>query len=232
MTKYDYSRENLAKIVSQSESISDVARALGMTTKGANHNTLKRKINEFDLDTSHFKGKGWSKGRSLEKVPIEDYLNNTRKISSWKLKNRLLEEHLKENVCEICGISEWNGKPISCQLHHKDGDNTNNSLDNLQMLCPNCHSQTDNFAGRKNRKHSARRRKHISNIDRALTKEERSKINQHPRLGLRRVARPSYLQFKKELTEFNNNYCAMARKYGISDSAIRKWEKSYKKYGV
>ncbi len=194
-----------------------------MTAKGGNYNTLRRKIKELNLDTSHFKGQAWSKGKNFIKRPTEDYLNNTKEISSWKLKNRLLKEHLKENVCEMCGISEWNGKPISCQLHHKDGNNANNSLDNLQMLCPNCHSQTDNFAGKNLRQEKPREKK---------TFAELSRINSHVNLGTRRIKRPSYEQFQKEFAELQGNYSAMGRKYGVTDNAIRKWVKSYERYGV
>lgn len=62
----------------------------------------------------------------------------------------MLKEGYKENKCEICGITEWLGNPIVCQLHHIDGDNTNNTIENLQILCPNCHSQTDNYCGHSN----------------------------------------------------------------------------------
>jgi 5-methylcytosine-specific restriction endonuclease McrA len=57
----------------------------------------------------------------------------------------LVKACIKENKCEICGISEWNGKPIQMELHHIDGDRTNHKLSNLMMLCPNCHSQTETF---------------------------------------------------------------------------------------
>jgi len=63
----------------------------------------------------------------------------------------LINEGYKENRCEICGISEWNGKQLVCQLHHIDGDTTNNELSNLQILCPNCHSQTENYCGNSNK---------------------------------------------------------------------------------
>lgn len=56
--------------------------------------------------------------------------------------------NLRGYKCEICGIKEWNGKPIRLEIHHIDGDRTNNNMDNLQILCPNCHSQTENFRGK------------------------------------------------------------------------------------
>lgn len=59
---------------------------------------------------------------------------------------------LKADRCEICGISEWLGRPLSLPLHHLNGDGDDNRLENLQLLCPNCHSQTENFAGRKRRR--------------------------------------------------------------------------------
>lgn len=71
--------------------------------------------------------------------------------SSSKFRNALIKAGYKENKCEICGIDSWNNKPITCQLHHIDGNTNNNSLDNIMMLCPNCHSQTDNY-GSKNKK--------------------------------------------------------------------------------
>jgi hypothetical protein len=64
------------------------------------------------------------------------------------LKTRVLRAGLKQNRCENCGIEEWRGRPLSLALHHVNGDGRDNRLENLQLLCPNCHSQTDNFAGR------------------------------------------------------------------------------------
>ncbi len=68
------------------------------------------------------------------------------------VKRRLLSAGLKENRCELCGITEWRGRPISMALHHVNGDGADNRLENLQLLCPNCHSQTENFAGRNRRR--------------------------------------------------------------------------------
>ena len=68
------------------------------------------------------------------------------------LKRRLLNEGLKRNRCEVCGITEWLGRPLSMALHHVNGDGRDNRLENLQLLCPNCHSQTENFAGKGRRR--------------------------------------------------------------------------------
>ena len=64
------------------------------------------------------------------------------------LKTRLMKEGLKENRCEVCGITEWQGRALNMELHHLNGDGEDNRLENLQLLCGNCHSQTDNWGGR------------------------------------------------------------------------------------
>ena len=83
------------------------------------------------------------------KIPTIDILEGKYpEYQTFKLKHRLLEEGYKQNKCEICGISNWNGKPLSMQLDHKDGNPHNHKLENLKMLCPNCHSQTETFCGK------------------------------------------------------------------------------------
>ena len=83
-----------------------------------------------------------------QRLPIQHILNNPT-TKSHLLSLRLIEEGLKEAKCEICGLTEWNGLPIPLELHHIDGDHYNNSLENLQILCPNCHAQTSTHSSRK-----------------------------------------------------------------------------------
>jgi Zn finger protein HypA/HybF involved in hydrogenase expression len=70
---------------------------------------------------------------------------------TFKLKNRLIKEGIKENACDICSIREWNGNSINMQLDHIDGDPHNHKLNNLRMICPNCHSQTLTYCGKINK---------------------------------------------------------------------------------
>jgi DNA-binding transcriptional ArsR family regulator len=78
----------------------------------------------------------------------EVYLVKGRRVNRMHLKGRLMAAGLKENRCERCGIEEWLGEPLAMALHHVNGEGTDNRLENLMMLCPNCHSQTENFSGR------------------------------------------------------------------------------------
>lgn len=77
----------------------------------------------------------------------EEYIQSSC-VKSHILKQKLIRDGIKENKCEICGYSEWLGQPIPLELHHKDGNHYNNNLDNLQVICPNCHALQPNNSGR------------------------------------------------------------------------------------
>lgn len=81
-------------------------------------------------------------------IPALEYIK-TGTVKSPVLREKLLRENLKENKCARCGISTWLGQPLMLELHHIDGNHYNNDLDNLEILCPNCHSLTETY-GRKN----------------------------------------------------------------------------------
>jgi len=151
--KYDYSYENLSKICAESFSYRECLLKLGCdAAAGGHYQSIKNKIAEHNIDISHFTHKAWSKGKTVgNKRPLSDYLANKKNILPFKLKQRLLKDEIFEYQCMKCQGTEWMGKPIPLELHHIDGNNQNNSLNNLQLLCPNCHALTDNYRG-KNKK--------------------------------------------------------------------------------
>ena len=153
MKKVNYSKELLEQKVKDCYSFAELCRRLGLKPEGSNPNTVKKKLDEFGVDYSHFTGQGWKKKGhpSFEKnsIPLDKFFVKGNIQRPSKIKERLLNNGIKENKCEICGISEWLGNPITIQLHHINGDREDNRLENLIMLCPNCHSQTHNFCKRK-----------------------------------------------------------------------------------
>lgn len=152
--KVKYTKELLEENIKDCYSFAELARRLGLKPEGSNPKTLKKKLDQFNIDYSHFTGQGWNKELKFKpKVAkdLKDIMTKDSTYQSYKLLKRLIKEGIKEYKCECCGNTEWNGKPIPLELHHIDGDHSNNTKENLQVLCPNCHSQTDNFRGKKNR---------------------------------------------------------------------------------
>lgn len=146
-----YTKELLEENVKDCFSFSELCKRLGLAHAGSNPKTLRRKLNEFGVDYSHFTGQNWN-SNSKNPVYIRTYtksLSENSSLSSGHTKRLLFRLGLKINKCECCGLTEWLGKPISCELHHINGDHTDNRVENLIILCPNCHSQTDNFRNRK-----------------------------------------------------------------------------------
>lgn len=138
-----FTKEEIEKIVKESFSVREVAEKLGYKKDGGGTiNSLHKMFDELQLDTSHFKGQGWKK----DDYDFESFAENSKPKKAEKARKALV--FLRGHKCESCGLTEWMGQPINLQIHHVDGDRTNNSLENLLLLCPNCHSFTDNYAGK------------------------------------------------------------------------------------
>ena len=139
MLKID--KEQFIKVCENAKSMACASQELNL-----HFNTFKRYALKFNCYRTNQAGRGYHKKPNKRKIPIEKILNGeTPQYQTFKLKLRLLEDGIKEYKCECCGLSEWNGKPIPLELHHIDGNRTNHKLDNLQLLCLNCHAQTDSF---------------------------------------------------------------------------------------
>jgi hypothetical protein len=133
----DISKEEFLQICSERKTKQEAYHKLNM-----HRNTFEKYCKKFDysFDTNH----------PGVKYNLQDILDGKYPgYSTSHLHDRLLKEGLKERRCECCGNTEWMGHPIVLELHHIDGDHNNNKLENLQMLCPNCHSITDNFKSKK-----------------------------------------------------------------------------------
>lgn len=141
----NFTDDELKQLVAESTSFVEVQKKLGYTgNSGTIQTTLKQVFADKNIDYSHFKGHAWNKNFSKYENALTDFGTH-----DWStIKERIFQE--REYRCECCGISDWNGKEIKLQVHHIDGNHNNNVRSNLMILCPNCHSQTDNWTYKKN----------------------------------------------------------------------------------
>ena len=154
--KHERTKEEYENAIKNAKSIAEALRNLGLIDRGGNYKIIKLAAKKYDIDMSHFDGQGWNKG--LKFVPrqpkkLEEIMVENSSYSTYHLKERILKEGVKEYKCEKCGAVEWLGNPIPLELHHINGDNTDNRLENIQILCPNCHALTDNYRGKNKSAH-------------------------------------------------------------------------------
>lgn len=137
-----FTRQEIEQFVSESCSMASLADKLGYAERGGSYlSTMKDMIHELGIDISHFVGQGWAKNNF-------DYsrFQKGKVIKTTTAINALV--FLRGRKCECCGLEEWNDKPIPLEVHHEDGDHLNNEIENLKLLCPNCHALTENYRGK------------------------------------------------------------------------------------
>lgn len=148
---YSFDFSKISDVIEKSYGFLDIAKNLGIVDKSTKKissrliSKIKNHIENEKIDISHFR---YQNGSRFSKTDDEVFCKNGD-ISTDTVKKRFLKK--VDYVCQECNISHWNGKKISLQMDHIDGDCCNHLFSNLRLLCPNCHSQTDTFA-RKNRK--------------------------------------------------------------------------------
>jgi hypothetical protein len=162
MFRRGWNEHQLREAVRGSTSWSGVMRCLGLAVAGNSVKAVKSLANALGLDVSHFKGHGWSKGMTNMPSPpqtislSEILVEKSRYSSSKDLKRRLFKSGIKEKRCEHCLNTEWIGKEIPLQLDHINGIRSDNRIENLRVLCPNCHALTPTWGGRNHKARSSR----------------------------------------------------------------------------
>jgi hypothetical protein len=143
----DCYRELITDAIEKSITMAEAAKYLGMSLT-----SFKKYAIKFGLYSPNQGRKGITRDEyedDTRRIPLNDILNGYYPFySTGKLKKRLLRLNMIENKCAVCEVNEWMGKELVCELDHIDGNNQNHKLENLRMLCPNCHSQTETFRGR------------------------------------------------------------------------------------
>lgn len=144
--------EQLIDAVKESLSISQVLSRLGLVVAGGNYKSINGHVKRLKLDTGHFTGQTWNRGVKHAPYkyarPLSEILVEHSTFSTSHLKKRLFKDGVFEEKCYRCNRIEWEGEPIPLELDHRNGVNTDHRIENLNVLCPNCHALTPTYRGR------------------------------------------------------------------------------------
>ena len=150
--KNKYTDKEFIRAVKNNYSISKTLKELKLKPSGGNYKVFYKKVKELNISINHFTGQAHLKNKKHDwnvKIPLTKILIKESNYSStYHLKKRLIKEKIFQYKCNICGIDDWNHKPLSLHLDHINGINNDNRIENLQLLCPNCHSQTSTYTGK------------------------------------------------------------------------------------
>lgn len=198
--------EDFLKVVSESTTMSNVLRVFGIPyNQGHYAKEFHVRIKYLKANIDHFTLSKRSKQRPFEEILVK---NSPYLGGSNYLKKRLVKAGLLEYKCKICDIKSWNDKPISLHLDHINGDSSDNRLENLRILCPNCHSQTETYCGSKKKKAKNTYKKTV-------------KLKPIPKPRPTKINWPNYDEVSLMLSK--SNFVQVGKKLGVSDNAVRKF---------
>lgn len=232
----NFTKEELQEFLDTSSSYKEVLDIIGLSPIGNNYNTLNKFIKLYELSTekidekrklmfNNVSSKHNSNKYSTKEKLLSALNENTCTAKSSRLLKYLIDFRIKEYKCEKCGISEWNNLPITLELHHKDGNNKKNQLDNLEVLCPNCHSQTNNFRFKNKKQKEKVSQYDLCPVCNTNYKSLASEMCQECRNKEKEKNIPAK-ETVKDLIR-NKPFTQIGEMFNVSDNAIRKWCKKY-----
>jgi hypothetical protein len=226
-----YSNKEIICVLSQSKSLREALITFGYCSNGSGgYATIKSQLKKRNIEIPKYHYYGES-GKNKNRIPIESILiENSTYTNRATLKNRLVSEGLLEYKCKCGNNGHWNGKKLSLQLEHKNGVNNDNRIQNLEFLCPNCHSQSETFGGKNNKcskkvKKVKKSSKHNFCKCGTIINNESTTCKKCHHINLRKLkVRPDLNELLKYVNEIG--YVSTGKKYGVSDNTIRKWIKN------
>jgi 5-methylcytosine-specific restriction endonuclease McrA len=224
-----YTESEIIEILNESNSFREFLIKIGSSFSGSTaYISIKKQLMEIGIEIPIFEDN--KKYILKNKKDDKDIFVQNSKFSRSHLKNRIIKNSMIEYICLKCGNDgTWMNESITLQLEHKNGISNDNRIDNLCFLCPNCHSQTETYCGKKNKKIEKNTKKYKNKDKFCECGSKMSSGSQRcfkcAMLSIRKIERPKYEQLYLDIFEIG--YRATGRKYGVSDNTIRKWIKSY-----
>lgn len=186
----------IVDLIKTSNSLYEVCKKLNKKPTNTNYKRLRNISKKYNVDVSKMEK---NKHQKRKPYTIDEVLCVDSKVNSYKVRNLLLKNGIKEHRCESCKRTEWEGEIIPLQLHHINAINTDNRIENLMLLCPNCHALTDSYCG----KNKTKKKKDVLKA----TKEDKTPTREEI----------------IEAFKANGSFVKTALFFGVSDNGLRKW---------